>query len=206
MKVEETENQKLRLFTGLYLSQEARRHVADIQDAVALEVEDVRWVRRENLHVTLKFLGWCERSLTPTVAEVMRKAADLLPLTLTLGGVGAFPSLGSARVIWVGARDVEERVDKVYNVLEKGLAKFGIPKEKRAYRPHITIGRARKRPVRIKQELAGRFDGQLTVVIEDIVLFSSELKSNGAEYTVLERIAGPAGKHKPREGEIIGER
>jgi 2'-5' RNA ligase len=188
MKEVTDERRKLRLFTGLYLTQEVRRQVADITTVLSEDIEGVRWVPQENLHVTLKFLGWCDRAVIKNLAEIMTKAADYLPLTLTVGGVGAFPSLGSARVIWVGASDIEGRVEKVYNVLDKGAAKCGIPKEKRAYRPHITIGRARKRPVMIGPEIAGRFDGEKTLEIVDIVLFSSELKSTGAEYTVLERI------------------
>ncbi len=190
-----TGQQKLRLFTGLYLSQEVRRHVADISAALSEGVEGIRWVPQENLHVTLKFLGSRDQSLIKDLVETMRKATDYLPLTLTVGGVGAFPSLGSARVIWVGASDLEGRVDKVYNVLEKGAAKCGFPKEKRPYRPHITIGRARKGPITITPEVAGRFDQELPLEIDEILLFSSQLTSTGAEYTVLERI----GRVRPKE-------
>lgn len=190
-----TGHQKLRLFTGLYLSQEVRRHVADISAALSEGIKGIRWVPQENLHVTLKFLGSRDQSLIKDLVETMRKATDYLPLTLTVGGVGAFPSLGSARVIWVGASDLEGRVDKVYNVLEKGAAKCGFPKEKRPYRPHITIGRARKEPITITPEVAGRFDQELPLEIDEILLFSSQLTSTGTEYTVLERI----GRVRPKE-------
>jgi RNA 2',3'-cyclic 3'-phosphodiesterase len=193
-------HQKLRLFTGLYLTPEVRGHVANISDTLSREVEGVRWVPRENLHVTLKFLGSCERSLIDDLIEIMEKASELLPLNLTVGGVGAFPSLGSARVIWVGANDIDGRIGSIYKILEKGAAKYGIPREKRPYRPHITVGRARKSPVKITPEAAGRFDSEVSLEINDLVLFSSELKRTGVEYTVIERIGPSGSKRQIRKG------
>jgi RNA 2',3'-cyclic 3'-phosphodiesterase len=192
MKEAETGRQKLRLFTGLYLTPEVRQQVANISGTLSGVVEGVRWVPQENLHVTLKFLGSCEQSLIENIIEIMKKASEFLPLDMIVGGVGAFPSLGSARVIWVGASDIDGRVEKVHDILEKGAAKCGIPKEKRPYRPHITIGRARKSPVALAQEVAGRFDSEISLEVVDVVLFSSELKSTGAEYTIIKRV-GPAG-------------
>jgi 2'-5' RNA ligase len=200
MKDATADKRKLRLFTGLYLSPEVRGHVADIAASLSMQIGGVRWVQRENLHVTLKFLGACDPSVVSDLTEMMRKAADFLPLTLTVGRVGAFPSLGSARVIWIGATDFEGRVQKVYNVLQKGAARCGFPKEKRGYIPHITIGRARKQPVKVRMEAAGQFDRQLTLKVNDIVLFSSELKSTGAEYTILERIGRESSKEQTWRG------
>jgi 2'-5' RNA ligase len=179
---------QLRIFTGLALTPEVREFVSDVTVALQGEVRGVRWVPPENLHVTLKFLGNCEESQVARLVDAMQKAASQLPLTLTVRRVGAFPSLGSARVIWVGAEDLEGRVQKVYNVLEKGAERCGFPREKRPYRPHITIGRARKAPVKISTSVASGFDGEISLQVRDLVLFKSELKSGGAEYTVLDRV------------------
>lgn len=176
---------------GLFLTDDVREFTSAIAAALEREVEGVRWVPPDNLHVTLKFLGSCDSSQVERLVEVMGAAAARLPLTLGIGHVGAFPSLASARVIWVGANDLEGRVQKVYNVLDRGVVRCGIPREKRPYRPHITIGRARKKPACIDLSLADGFQGEMKLEVGDIVLFESVLKSSGAEYKVLERVGLP---------------
>lgn len=182
--------QKMRLFTGISLNPEVREYVAGVVRVLSSEVSDVRWVPFENSHVTLKFLGACDPDRLDKLIAAMKNAAVQLPLTLNIGGVGAFPSLASARVIWVGAEDIEGHVHKVYNVLEKGAEKCGIPREKRRYTPHITIGRARKKPVNLPRELAERFEEELLLEVEEILLFESRLSSTGAEYKIIQRV-GP---------------
>ncbi len=180
-----------RLFTGLALSEEVGGYVQEVIDALSTSVEGVRWVPGQNLHVTLKFLGACEWPLVDRIVAAMREAASLMPVELSVGGVGGFPSLGSARVLWVGADDVEGRLHKVYNILDRGAEKCGFTSERRRYRPHITIGRARKRPVGIPESLALSFDRRLAMKVTDIILYRSVLKSAGAEYSILERISPP---------------
>lgn len=177
-----------RLFTAIDLSDRVREDVSDVIDALSGEVDGVRWVRRENLHVTLRFLGEFPLREVDGFVVWMRKAAAHLPLCLTVGGVGGFPSSGSARVLWVGAKDATERIEKVYNVLDKGASRFGLQRESRKYRPHITIGRA-KHPVRVPESLRERFEGRAAdLEVSEIVLYSSRLDSSGATYTALERI------------------
>jgi 2'-5' RNA ligase len=184
---------QLRLFMGLSLTDEVREFVCGVAATLEEQVEGVRWVPSRNLHVTLKFLGSCDESRVEKLVEVMGAAAAHLPLTLVVGKVGAFPSLASARVVWVGARDLEGRVQKVYNVLDRGAARCGIPREKRPYTPHITVGRARKKPACIEPSLADGFRTEMTLEVRDIVLFESVLDRSGAEYKVLEKVGKPTG-------------
>ncbi len=177
-----------RLFTGLLLSEEAVELVTRITGELSAVVEGVRWVPAGNLHVTLKFIGASDAGDVPCLLDAMSRAAKHLPFGLEVGGLGAFPSLGSARVLWVGARDLEGGAVKVFNVIDKGAERCGVSREKRAYTPHVTIGRCRRRPVRIPTEVAGGFAGSVRLEVSEIVLFSSELKSTGAEYSVVEKV------------------
>lgn len=170
------------------MTSEVRDYVSEVVVELSREVPDVRWVPPENFHVTLKFLGACDEDNVEDIVAAMRKASRHLPIELTIGGVGAFPSSGSARVIWVGATDLEDRVQKVYNVLEKGAEKRGFPREKRRYTPHITVGRSRNKPVSLPRGLLERFAEKLPLEARYIVLFESVLKSSGAEYSVLEKV------------------
>jgi 2'-5' RNA ligase len=172
-----------RLFTAIPLSRDVRAHVASIALELSQGVEEVRWVPPENLHVTLRFLdmvGW------------MQKASAHLPFELDIGGVGGFPSQGSARVIWVGAIDETGAAGSVYDIIDKGAGKCGLGRESRRYRPHITVGRPRRHPVKISRDTAELFAGRfLKLEVNDIVLLKSVLKSTGAEYTEMQRVGSP---------------
>jgi len=183
----------LRLFTAVPLPDEVRHTVAGIVDELSGALEGVRWVPEPNLHITLRFLGESPASTIPRMAEAMRKAARHLPATVRIGGVGAFPSLRSARVIWVGVEDHTGSIEKVYNVLDKAAEKCGFGREGRRYKPHVTIGRARRKPVAIPDDIASKFaDDVIELEVAEIALFRSRLSSAGAEYSVVET-AGSAG-------------
>jgi len=185
-----------RLFTAVPLPEPVREFTAGIIDELSGIVEGVRWVPRENLHVTLRFLGQCSARNIPTLVDWMEKAARQLPESVEVGGVGGFPSQGSARVVWVGVTDLSGGIEKVYNVLDKGAGRCGLGREKRRYRPHVTIGRARKRPVRLTPGL-DESSGAKTIHMEapQIVLYRSDLSSTGAVYTEIAR-TGPGPVHK----------
>ncbi|MHB8895230.1 MAG: RNA 2',3'-cyclic phosphodiesterase [Candidatus Geothermincolia bacterium] len=182
-----------RLFTAIPLTEPVRQYVSSIAGALKPSLEGVKWVGGENLHVTLRFIGDCPDAKVPALVEWMTKAAANLPLELAIGGVGGFPSQGSARVLWVGAQDSSNAIEKVYNVLDKGAGKCGFGREGRKYKAHITIGRARKSPVRIPPEIVEKYlDQRVALKADEIVLFKSVLSSTGAEYSVVERTGPPA--------------
>jgi len=179
----------MRLFTAFPLSVEVREYVVGVIDELAESIEGVRWTPSENLHVTLCFIGDCSWEKALEMIPWMEKAARRLPLTLTVGGVSNFLSRGSARVIWVGVHDTIGAIEEVYNVLEKGVKKCGLPREKRKYRPHITIGRAKGRFAPITSELANRIEkNDILLKAEQIVLYKSELGGMNAVHTEIARV------------------
>lgn len=180
-----------RIFSAIPLPPEVRDHVSRIVDVLSGSLEGVRWVPEANLHVTLRFIGNCPVSKVDELIRWMHKAARHLPASLEVGGVGGFPSQGSARVIWVGAADATGAASKVYNVIDKGAQRCGFGREGRAYRPHITVGRA-KRPVKIPAELKEGLAGDVMAFeASEIVLYESRLDSAGATYSELARAGAP---------------
>lgn len=177
-----------RIFTAVPLSDEARLHVAQLAGEAARAVEGVRWIPEANYHVTLRFIGACPVEKIEDLGSWIRKAARHLPVTLRIGGIGGFPSEGSARVIWVGAEDRVGTMRKVYNVLDKGADRCGFGRENRSYRPHVTVGRARKKPVRLTADLVEHANATPPVLMEatEIVLYRSLLSREGAEYEVID--------------------
>lgn len=175
----------MRLFIAIPLNDDVREEIEKVVGILSENVEGVRWVRRQNWHVTVKFLGKTPAEKVPGIIDVLKNISVLLPLEMEIRDVGAFSSLGSARVVWVGAYDESRTVHKIYSEIEKGTKKLGFPVEKRGYNPHITIGRARKKPVRLSVEMLESVHCNCRLTVNQVVLLKSELKRSGAEYSVI---------------------
>lgn len=184
------EDLRIRLFTGMSLSPEVRDYASNVLDKLRETVDGVRWVRPENLHVTLKYFGWCDPGIINELEGLLEEAAAHLPLRMKVGGIGGFPSQGSAKVIWMGAQDEDRKIEKVYKSLDGGAQRFGFRKERRPYSPHITLGRAKNKPVGLPPEVLQDSGARLILEVGDLVLFRSVLKSTGAEYSLVKKV-GP---------------
>ncbi len=183
----------LRLFIALELSGSQKSEVMELQQSAKCYLPEVRWVRREGLHLTLKFLGDCEETKLEAIREAMERAADNIePFDLKYGGCSVFPDPQKARVLWVGLKEGAESVKALAYELEENLEKIGFEKEKRPYHPHLTVGRTRNRQPKdlINKYIAGRKDFAGTAhKVQEVVLFRSRLSPQGAEYSALYRIA-----------------
>lgn len=186
--MEDSPEQKIRLFMGVALSERARGFVAGLVQGISGSLEGVRWIPAENLHVTLKFLGSTETGLIPEIISVMKEAATGLPVELLIGGIGGFPSQGSARIVYVDAEDPTGGIVELQGGLERGMEKYGYGREKRRYQPHVTVGRARKKPVRLHDDLPVDTEERVPLKVQGITLYRSVLKRTGAEYSILETV------------------
>jgi len=148
----------------------------------------VSWVRPEGIHMTLKFLGDTDDERLPSLSAALhRAAAGTRPLPLALQGFGAFPDVARLRVLWVGV-EAEPALELLQHALEREFATLGFPTEARPFRPHITLGRAKRDA---KPAAFGGLEPTLealqfseTVVVESVDLMSSTLGPRGATYDV----------------------
>jgi 2'-5' RNA ligase len=100
-----------------------------------------RWVGRDAQHVTLAFFGEVPESRVPPLASALGAALSTVSVHLRLAGGGTFPERGDPRVLWVGVDgDVEDLAELASAAAEAGRD-TGIPVDRRAYRPHLTVGR-----------------------------------------------------------------
>lgn len=100
-----------------------------------------RWVGRELRHVTLAFYGEVPESQIPSLTGALGAAVARVDVHLRLAGAGTFPARGDPRVLWVGVDgDVEELAATAAAAADAGRS-AGVPVERRAYRPHVTVGR-----------------------------------------------------------------
>jgi len=148
----------------------------------------VNWVSGEGIHVTLKFLGEVGDDREPEVAAALgRAAAGARTLPLALEGFGVFPDFRRPRVVWAGIAP-EPGLEMLQHRVEQEFAPLGFPTEARPFRPHVTLGRARRetRP----RDFAGleaalaRLEFAQTAVVSALDLMQSTLRSGGAVYNV----------------------
>jgi len=148
----------------------------------------VKWVRGEGLHLTLKFLGDVADEREPELAAALtRAAAGARGLALALGGFGVFPDFRRPRVVWVGITP-EPGLEILQHRVEQEFAPLGFPTEARAFRPHITLGRAARdaRPAALTglEEALGRLEFAETALVSALDLMQSTLQSGGPVYHV----------------------
>lgn len=136
--------EKLRLFFAVHISENIRETLLQFQEKCRASGGHVKWVEKENLHMTLKFLGDTPQS---KIEELMRSAnavaARFKPFTLLWSGFGAFPGLKSPKVIWAGLAVGGDLLESLFLALEQHLTAEGFPAETKKFKPHLTIGRVK---------------------------------------------------------------
>lgn len=144
---------------------------------------DVRWVTPENVHLTLKFLGEVGEKDLARVAEALGPVSERHdPFEALVSGFGAFPSAGKARTLWAGIDEGAERLGALARDVEAALQPLGFAPETRPYRPHLTLGRARRRPVSLG---AGTAKPGIRFPVRRMDLVESVLGGEGAAYSTL---------------------
>lgn len=153
---------------------------------------DVRWVRLDGLHLTIRFLGPTPDGLVdPTLAAVRDVAPAVAPFDITIGGGGAFPSPARPRAIWLGIIDGMRDLGAVATAMDGALVAAGWQPETRPFRAHLTL--ARSDGVAAGPAVAGRLmdaarELRLTARIDGIGLFESHTGDGPARYEPLELV------------------
>jgi 2'-5' RNA ligase len=188
----------IRSFIAIDFPDETRKALEDIQKELKQSGAGVRWVKPSSIHLTLKFLGNIHAAQVEEIARaVAQEIRDQPPITLRPAGLGAFPSLRKPRVIWIGMEGEVQRLTGIQARVETALEVLGFAREKRSFRPHLTIGRVKDR-----RWLQSLVDAMATLDMkpfnsfdaDEIILYKSDLRPTGAIYTKLHHmpLAAPA--------------
>ena len=189
-----------RLFVAISVPEEIKARIEESQAELrrALPEDCVRWAKRGQFHLTLKFLGDVEAPRLEALTDALRLACGRFPaLPLRARGIGFFPDSRVPRVVWAGVQDPDGRLPVVQRAVE--LAVGGFTREHRAetFAAHVTLGRVRgirraeaERMAELAAATADRFFGAWTAGAIEVI--RSELLAGGARYTVLSviRLAG----------------
>ena len=145
-------------------------------------VAGARWVPKENLHLTLAFLGRVEDDRVADVSGAAAAAVEgHVDFTVRVGSLGAFPSAKRARVVWAGLDDPTRGLAGVADSVGEALERLGFPREERAFAPHVTLARV-KTPAPVSLDLTLQ---PIAFPVERISLFESRLGRPHAVYNEL---------------------
>jgi len=151
----------------------------------ALQFEKISWVKPENFHLTLKFLGKTPEEKLPAIRNALNHVVlKHTPFRLRLSGTGIFGSSYKPRVLWFGVEENPAMSRLGKDVLD-ALDTAGFPRDRQNFVPHLTIGRIRKiEHKKLFQEAvaAHRYDFLQESPVEKIILYESLLKPSGVIY------------------------
>jgi len=182
----------MRCFIAIDITEEIKAQLVDLQEELAGSVDirkgDVKWVRPEAMHLTLKFLGEIRDADVVDICRIVKDVAGRhRAFDFAVKEVGHFGGR-SARVLWVGAGAESEALLALQQDLEEQLAKAGWAKEARKFSAHLTLCRVRNTQAGARlAEVTGQFrDFDLGAMRADSVLvYESKLTPQGPIYTCL---------------------
>lgn len=178
----------MRCFISVHLSDEIRSSIQKVIDDLRPQSRAVRWVPAENLHLTLKFLGEVEEGMVDEIRRLLAAVCGKYgSFGITFRGTGVFPNPGRPRVIWIGM-DKDGSLGDLAREVDEAMAALGFERERRAFTPHLTIGRVKDgASVQPAMKALHTFRETLfgSIMVKEIHLMRSTLKPSGAVYTEL---------------------
>ena len=186
----------MRVFVGIDLDDGIRSGIVRFMEDIRPLAPEARWISPESLHVTLKFIGEKPEHTVQEIEAALRQV-ECDAVQVALRGCGFFPTAKAARVFWIGIQSAN--LVALARAVENQLAAVAIPREERAYSPHLTLARASGgsgAPGWRKGDKPNRQFGRLQEVLaespspdfgtmsaREFFLYKSELGRGGARYT-----------------------
>jgi RNA 2',3'-cyclic 3'-phosphodiesterase len=182
----------MRTFIAIKLPAKIKDPLTEIQDQLKITLPKLNWVKSDNLHLSLKFIGEItDEQVTQAeqIIDQLTKAKE--PFEIKLDLLGVFPDWRRARIIWIGTHQASLQLNQLVQEAEKECLKLKIPTEKHLFQTHITLGRIRNLidQSKLKETLQASqnqiHDMDLKFTVEGIALFQSVLSSDGPNYRIL---------------------
>ena len=184
--------ERLRLFVAIAMPAAAQAELERAANALrGLAPGDTRWSDLRGAHLTLKFIGATPAGDAALLGVALAAGvAGREPFELSLGGVGVFPGRGSPRVLWVGVDGATGRLTQLRDDVEQALTAAGCAPEEQAFSPHLTVARIaarlkRDESVALRRAVEGVAVAPERFVVDEVVLYRSDLRASGAVYTRL---------------------
>ena len=183
------EPEHIRAFLAIDLPLEQREALFAVANRLKQAGARVSWVTPDRMHLTLRFLGEVAPDALERLGDALAPVYERQePFPLMVTQIGAFPNVRAPRVIWAGLSPLEGPLAVCQQAAETAARSIGLKAEKKAFKPHVTLGRVRDpktagkltAPLTDEQEFQG---GEFEVGC--VSLYKSELTSSGPQYTQL---------------------
>ncbi|MGB9590097.1 MAG: RNA 2',3'-cyclic phosphodiesterase [candidate division WOR-3 bacterium] len=172
----------MRLFTAIELPEDVRASAWEFERSLAESYRHARWVARENLHLTLIFIGEAPPALANEIKNALA-SVKAEPFTISLEGVGSFPeNRPIARVVWIGVREGAEELARLAGKVRLALDPLGIRDDK-PFSPHLTLARGRRETGIPIRRLGSPSFGPVSFRVGHFSLMESKLRPEGPIYT-----------------------
>lgn len=176
-----------RLFAALEIPDEIRENISTLRDEAAGNLTDLKWEPGEKIHLTLKFIGEVKDEEVENISASINFLEEFNKIECKLTRFGFFFRRGIPQVLWIGLR-VESILFNIVEQLNIKLTEFGIPAEKRKFKPHLTLLRIKKR---FPEEWVSKFNSfiipEINFTCDSILLIKSELLPESSKYTVIKK-------------------
>lgn len=138
------EHKTIRCFIALTIPKKIQECLAAIQGELKNRGAEARWVKLENIHITLRFLGDCDpKHIQKIAAQLSTILSHFQCFKLTIDTIQAFPNIAHPKIIWAGISNGCDEIVQLSDTLNQGLAELGIPKDRELFIPHFTLARCK---------------------------------------------------------------
>jgi len=183
--------EQVRCFIAIGLTDEIKAGLKELQAQLKSGGQtSIKWVDPYSIHLTLKFLGSVDGDkISPITAAMEEAARGIAPFSLKVEGLGAFPDLRRVQVVWVGMGGEVDKLARLQQRLESGLAGLGFAPENRRFSPHLTLARVRDRAALDERERLGELiagtksEIAYSLPVAAVSLMKSQLTREGAIYS-----------------------
>lgn len=194
----------MRLFVAVEVCPEVRKKLLEIQEEfqrTSLFLNKAKWVKPENLHLTLKFLGEVSQENLNTLRSALIKSIQgVKSFEIEIQGLGCFPQVKSVRLLWAGVSQGAGQLKKLAEEVEKNTASAGFAPSDKTFSPHLTLARFPSYSEKRMSQHLSNFSKKISsynslsfgkTTVSKIDLIESVLSASGPHYTALEEFHFP---------------
>ncbi|MCX7795098.1 MAG: RNA 2',3'-cyclic phosphodiesterase [bacterium] len=166
----------MRVFIAVELPEEIKEELYKLVSFLKQSISDVKWVEKENFHITIRFIGEVEEDGILKLEKILDDIRDKFPpFRVEIKGIGNFP-----HVLWVGIGEGSDTLKNIAYAIEGSLLREGFQPADKLFSPHITLGRIKKNIKKIPKD---KEFGPYSFIVDSITLMQSQLFSIGPVYT-----------------------
>jgi len=177
----------IRLFVALEIPENIQSKISELKDEVIGGSSDLKWEKRDKIHLTLKFIGEVEDELVGPLINSLDFLEQCNKINCRLTKFGFFFRQGIPQILWIGL-SVDEFLFDLVGQLNSKLTKFGIPVEEKKFKPHITLLRIKRK---FPEDWVTKFNSfiipETIFTADNILMIKSELLPESSKYTVLKK-------------------